>query len=295
MTNKYYLPMYSRLEPCQAWRGGRITHTDLLTLEEAAREACSHSGGKVGVADFLRAAARGEITLRAIVHATAKVVGFDGGIFCNKGEATENTVPKGAIPTLPLVACQQLANAGRASWRTFDGFENVDGEMCRFVAAMLSDDEPDFETVANDCRVIGRDVHALADAFIDTAVNAEANALERQEKRLADRNADARHADSDSDSSAVLAALFDPVKPPQLEKMFPDSGDWSDYAERASRNGLMAAKVGRGVFNPFLAAKWWLHEQAPVGWDWARCLRVLANNIPPRSVDSKYLLTGDFE
>lgn len=165
MTLKYRLPMFERLEPRRPWRGGRITDTDPLTLNEAAREASRHAGTEVTAADFLRAAARGEITLRAIVHNRAKVQKHDGGIYCNQGEPTENTVPKGAIPTLPIVACQQLANAGRASWRTFEGFEPIDGMMARFDVARLADGEPDFETTPDDCRVIGFDVHALADAF----------------------------------------------------------------------------------------------------------------------------------
>lgn len=173
MTLKYRLPMFERLEPRMPWRGGRITDTDVLTLEEAAREATKHAGTEVTIADFLRAAARGEITLRAIVHDRAKLQKHDGGIYCNQGEPTENTVPKGAILNLPIAACLQLANAGRASWRTFEGFDDVGGEWCRFDVAWLADGEPDFETTPDDCRVIGFDVHALADAF---AADGEATA-----------------------------------------------------------------------------------------------------------------------
>ena len=93
---------------------------------------------------------------------------------------------------------------------------------------------------------------------------------------------------------AVLAALFDPVKHPQLEKMFPDGGKWADHVERAARNGLGGAKTGRGVFNPYLAARWWI-DKGPAGWDWSRCAKVLAKNLPARSIDSKYLLTGDYD
>lgn len=93
---------------------------------------------------------------------------------------------------------------------------------------------------------------------------------------------------------AVLAALFDPVRHPQLEKMFPDDGKWADHAERAARNGLDGARTGRGVFNPYLAARWWI-DQGPAGWDWSRCAKVLARNLPARSIDSKYLLTGDYD
>lgn len=163
----YKLPMYERLYPRTAWKGGRITHTDVLPLAEAAAEASRHADTLITPADFLRAASRGEITMRAIVHKSAKVEKHDGGIYCNQGEQTENTVPKGAIPTLPIEACVQLANTGRATWRSFDGFEMQDGVLCRFSIARLVDGESNFETTADDCRVTGDAVHALADAFVD--------------------------------------------------------------------------------------------------------------------------------
>ena len=93
----------------------------------------------------------------------------------------------------------------------------------------------------------------------------------------------------------ALAALFDPVRAAQLEAMFPYDGKWASYAERSRRNGLKdAAKVGTAQYNPYRAAIWWLNT-GPVGWKWERCLRVLANNLPPRSIDSKHLLTGEYE
>lgn len=82
-----------------------------------------------------------------------------------------------------------------------------------------------------------------------------------------------------------LAALFDPVKVGQLEAMFPAKGQWAKYAERALRNGLIKARAGRGVFNPLLAAEWWVSSKgpSPSGWDWERCLKVLERNLPARS------------
>ena len=162
---KYFELMFARLEPRSEWRGGRMADSDVLTLEDAARFASLHSGEEVTPGDVLRAAARGEILLHAIVHRAAKVRAHDGGVYCNKGEPTENLVPAGSIPTLPLSACQSLAATGRASWRTFDGIKTIDGDMVRFTKAMLDDGEPDFETVPADCRVTGYDVHALADAY----------------------------------------------------------------------------------------------------------------------------------
>lgn len=223
MTLKYRLPMFERLEPRRPWRGGRITDTDPLTLNEAAREASRHAGTEVTAADFLRAAARGEITLRAIVHNRAKVQKHDGGIYCNQGEPTENTVPKGAIPTLPIVACQQLANAGRASWRTFEGFEEIDGQWCRFDVAWLADGEPDFETTPDDCRVIGFDVHALADAFAaDDKATAPGAAPAVTTEPAAGGNARTRHDDIQIEIDDVKAALEqrgEPVTPAKVMAM----------------------------------------------------------------------------
>ena len=162
---QYFPPMFERLTPRTPWAGGRMVDTDVLTLAEAASMATKHAGEPVTIGDFLRAAARGEITLRAIVHRTAKVQKHDGGIYCNGGQENENRVPAGAIATLPLSACQHLAAAGRASWRTFDGFEIVDGVLLRYTKGELVSGEPDFETVPDDCRVVGYDVHALADEY----------------------------------------------------------------------------------------------------------------------------------
>ena len=162
---QYFPPMFERLTPRTPWAGGRMVDTDVLTLAEAASMATKHAGEPVTIGDFLRAAGRGEITLRAIVHTAAKVQKHDGGIYCNGGQENENRVPAGAIATLPLTACKHLAAAGRASWRTFDGFELVDGVLQRYTKGELVAGEPDFETVTDDCRVMGYDVHALADEY----------------------------------------------------------------------------------------------------------------------------------
>lgn len=173
MSIAYELPMFSRLAPRTAWTGSRMTDIDLLTLEDAAKFASKHAGTEITVNDFLLAAARGEIRLRAIVHRDAKVQKYDGGIYLNLGQPNENLIKKGNIPTLPVSACRQLANTGRASWRTIDGYEMINGEIMRYEIARLTDDEPDFETTLSDCRVIGYDVHALADEYIDAPKEAD--------------------------------------------------------------------------------------------------------------------------
>ena len=102
-------PEYVRLNPRAEWRGGNVADRDLLTLDEAARQASRHAGKEVTPADFLRAAAHGEIPLHAIARRAAKVQRIDGGILFNKGRVNENTVPAGSLPTLPVTACQHLA------------------------------------------------------------------------------------------------------------------------------------------------------------------------------------------
>lgn len=163
----YQYMQFARLEPRTPWMGGRLADTDLATLDEAACFASLHAKTEITAKDVLRAASRGEIRLRAIVHHSAKIRKHDGGVYCNAGEPNENVIPKGAIPTLPLSACRQLANAGRASWRTIDGFVMTDDQLMRYDIAALEDGEPDIETVIEDCRVIGYDVHALADAYVE--------------------------------------------------------------------------------------------------------------------------------
>ena len=175
-TTEQFFPMFDRLEQRTPFTGGRITDVDLLTLAEAASMASAHAGQPVTIGDFLRAAGRGEILLRAIVHRSAKTE------TCRAADPPLNggrPVPAGAIPTLPLSACQHLANVGRAAWRTFDGFEKsnfspIHGPLCRYTSDQLTADEPDFETVPDDCRVTGYDTHALADAFAQEATTSPA-------------------------------------------------------------------------------------------------------------------------
>ncbi len=161
MQTDYDLPMFARLVPSTSWNGGRMAETDILTLEDAAEFATSHASTKVVVADFLRAAARGEIPLRAIVSTSVEMLP------CRSGEKPQ-TIPSGSIPTLPLSACTSLAVSGTAAWRHIDGHEPVDaldGTLGRFKRWVLSGEAPAIATSLNECRVLGYDVHALADAF----------------------------------------------------------------------------------------------------------------------------------
>jgi hypothetical protein len=96
------------------------------------------------------------------------------------------------------------------------------------------------------------------------------------------------------DAESTLAALFDPVKVETLEKMFPASGQWKNWAERAKSNKLIVAREKRGYFNPYRAALWFM-QKGVQDWDLARCNRVLAKNLPARSRDNAHLLTGELD
>jgi hypothetical protein len=134
---------------------------------------------------------------------------------------------------------------------------------------------------------------------------------DQQRARVAERDLDDRQAGAPEERKAVEAnnsiqdatagdaeltfvALFDPVKVKTLEKMFPASGKWKNWVERAKSNKLIDARVKRGYFNPYRAALWFL-QKGIEDWDLARCHRVLAKNLPARSRDNAHLLTGELE
>lgn len=285
-TITYHLPMFPRLLPRTAWKGERMAEIDLFSLVEAASMASKHANTEVTPNAILRAAGRGEIRLLAIVHRAAKTQP------CREGDVPLNAgkpIPERSIPTLPLTACQALAHTGRACWRTIDGYEMQDDVLLRYSRWRLTDDEPDFVTVPEDCRITGFDVHALADASRDVPEAVPpADDTPAQKDFVAPMQAT-------PDRTTELAALFDAVGHNTLDSIFKcQPGTWARHTERAKRTGLDAARTGRGVYNPFLAGLWWI-EQSPQGWTLERLYRTLANHLPPRSMDSKYMLTGDYD
>lgn len=170
----HQLMLFTRLKPRTKWAGGRITETDAVTLEDASRLASEHAGVEITTADFLRAAARGEILLRALAPRT---VTFQPSRESDK----PLLMPQNSIPTLPLNACKGLANVGQAMWRNCEDFEKLDTvlgeEFSRFTRWELDENEPDLLTTLDDCRVTGLDVHALADAYIDASAQRNKKSL----------------------------------------------------------------------------------------------------------------------
>ena len=93
-----------------------MADTELLTLPEAARLASKHADDEITPADFLRAAARGAILLKAVCPRNVTMRP------CRPGDEPRQLV-QGSKPTLPLIACELLSENGRATWRTMDWFE----------------------------------------------------------------------------------------------------------------------------------------------------------------------------
>lgn len=95
------------------------------------------------------------------------------------------------------------------------------------------------------------------------------------------------------DYDQEIADLFDPVSVEALNAMFPsEDGMWARAHRKSKEFGLIIARNGRGKYNPYLAARWWLGKHKPKGWDWARCARKLASNLPARSKGCEHMLTG---
>lgn len=110
---------------------------------------------------------------------------------------------------------------------------------------------------------------------------------------------DSNNTFSDDGQDDKLATLFDPVSVEVLAKMFPAdkqcaADKWKCWQDKASTNGLKEARVGRAIFNPYKAGMWFLSRKIP-GWDIDRINRVLAKNLPARSRDEKYQLTGEID
>ena len=177
--------------------------------------------------------------------------------------------------------------------------DNIEPSKAQELLDMYKQDRKEFlaERKANkDSGKNSRNYYPASGLPADSVLVVRADALREFEAAISGAPAGAKQEDTEhADPDKELAELFDPVRVEQLEAMFPDDGRWAEYANRAASNALIAARKGRAQFNPYRAARWWLDSKGPTGWKWERCLRVLANNLPARSRDSKHLLTGNDE
>ena len=172
--NATHAPTFSphgRLSPKRPFTGGRITEKDVLSLCEAAEMASRHAGTEVTEGDFIRAAARAEITLKVVCpRAAVMLPQLPGG--------QNLPIPSGGLVNLPWGGAQGLAATGTARWRTIAGARTAnelgppmslmcEGQIGFFDEWALAPDEPDLVATREDCRVSGVYVMALADAFLD--------------------------------------------------------------------------------------------------------------------------------
>ncbi len=92
-----------------------------------------------------------------------------------------------------------------------------------------------------------------------------------------------------------ICDLFDAISQAEIAAMFEKVTQWESYFERAARNGLIDARQGDvrpWQYNPAKVADW-LVRKGHYARDYAD--RRLANNLPKRSKDEKYLITGEIE
>lgn len=137
---------------------------------------------------------------------------------------------------------------------------------------------------------------SMLEADLDTVNVLDPNVDENKPfKRVMSESKTVAPADlGEEDHDQLLASLFDSVTAEALEEMFPAKGKWKGWADHAWENGLAAARTSRAMFNPYKACIWFLGKGIE-GWDLAHALRRLANNLPLRSRDKKYLLTGELD
>lgn len=96
--------------------------------------------------------------------------------------------------------------------------------------------------------------------------------------------------------SENFADLFDPLPRAGITALFNHNGlNWKTYFERAAVNGLSEARenVGSSIrYNPFKVGEWLVKKGH---YSQEQIDRKLANNLPKRSMDMKFLFTGSFD
>ncbi len=91
-----------------------------------------------------------------------------------------------------------------------------------------------------------------------------------------------------------IHTLFDPMHKKAITLLFDRVTElrWKEFFNRAKRNGLKDIRETNGKYNPAKIAEWLVNKGA---YTKEQVDRKLANNLPERSKDKKYLITGDFD
>ena len=95
-------------------------------------------------------------------------------------------------------------------------------------------------------------------------------------------------------SEPEIHTLFDPMYKKAITLLFDRVTElrWKELFNRAKRNGLKDIRETNGKYNPAKIAEWLVNKGA---YTKEHVDRKLANNLPERSKDKKYLITGDLE
>ncbi|SNX61208.1 hypothetical protein SAMN06296273_2663 [Nitrosomonas ureae] len=86
----------------------------------------------------------------------------------------------------------------------------------------------------------------------------------------------------DTMNKSAIALLFDKV----------DKLKWKIHFNRAARNGLKEIREAHNKYNPAKIAEWLVNKGY---YSREHINRKLAKNLPERSKDKQYLITGDFD
>lgn len=112
-------------------------------------------------------------------------------------------------------------------------------------------------------------------------------ALRDFEQRLADQEEQAEQ-EPVEDADKKMAAMFDPVRVDDLERLFP-TGHWKAWTNNAKRHpDLHIARTAPAQWNPYLAAQF-LKKKVP-DWTEERINAALKKALPERSENKEWML-----
>lgn len=256
-----------------------------MTLEEAATAMTERTEEHWTARDILGAGARQELTVHAKIPTGMKMVR------CEPIEAGQNELEMVAGVLFPLdsntvtrllvgpdVEVKELHGPKRLAFLDDYGTGPKLDDYGTGPEWEIAEGETAPRVTASDCWIL--------DSSLERLISKHSAPVDSDDEQT--------NPADDADHDETLAALFDLVPVEALETMFPAGGKWSGWAGKAKEKGLLTAREGRGMFNPYKAGMWFVQRGAP-GWDIDRLYKRLAKNLPARSRDSAHLLTGDFE